>query len=95
MEHLESIERLAAEEDARRERVKPPIEEIALRASYDKHIQNAVEDSPHKGRAIIAVRERLRQLFLADIDKIERPLIATGSNEYEVAKTVVDLLWKK
>ena len=48
-----------------------------------------------KGRAIIAVRTRLRELFLADIDKIERPLIATGSNEYEVAKTVVDLLWKK
>jgi hypothetical protein len=95
MEHLESIERLAAEEDARRERVRPQIEEIALRASYSTDIKRAIEEAPSRAKATIAVREQLRKEFLADIDKIESPLVATASNEYEVAKTVVELLWKK
>ncbi len=96
MEHLEeSLASSARDEEARLERVRPLLEDIALRASYDKQIQHAVEDAKNKMRAIVAVRQRLLDLFVNEIDALEKPEVATASNQYDIAKTVVDLLWDR
>jgi hypothetical protein len=76
------------------------VEEIALRAAEMKEFKDAVGQAKNKIEAIKAVREILLQHF-PEIERIPEPkiesqgLMPPTSNEFKIAKHIVDLLYEK
>ena len=76
------------------------IEEIALRAAEMKEFQDVVKQAKSKLDAVRVVRELLPQHF-PEIDELPKPevksagILSPASNEFMVAKNIVDLLYEK
>lgn len=75
------------------------IEDIALRACEMDEFQEAVKQSKNKIEAIKIVRELLSEKF-PEIKEIPEPekevgFLPAASNEFMIAKDIVDLLYKK
>jgi hypothetical protein len=71
---------------------KESIEDIALRASYQKEFQHIVLDAPSRGRAVIAVCGKLNESFFPEITKLPKPDEGSDPNVLAIAKAVVNLL---
>ena len=75
------------------------VEEIALRAAEIQEFQDAVRQAKSKLEAVRVVRELLPQHF-PEISDLPKPEVKSGgilppaSNEFMIAKNIVDLLYE-
>mgnify|MGYP001598681211 FL=1 len=89
-------------EDPLKQKNPEQIEEIALRAAEKQEFQEIVRDAPNKLEAIRSVREAL-PLHFPEIKELpepqrgpqQRPIGLLVSNEFLIAKTIVELLFSK
>jgi len=85
----------------------PEVTEIALEAAEIPEFQKAVKEAKNQVESIIELRELLKEHFpqipslpdpsppKEDGIRLKNPLGGMASNEFKIAKNIVDLLWDK